>query len=511
MPEAEAFRKLFEAEESVGLAVLDTEGRIRFANEALARLCGTGAVHLPGTPAEALFSSQTRGVVAGAVRAALAAPPAPEPVVACLADPAAPPDAAAEIQCRPLRGEAGALLRVADITARRRIEAQMEEGARLQSVGRLAGGVAHDFNNLLAAISGAAEAALARAPDPATAEDLRQILDSAGRGARLVRQLLAFASRQTLAPRVVALGHAVAQMAPLLRRLLGGRHVLAVERAERAPWVRVDASQLDQALLNLVVNARDAMAAGGIIRIAVSAERLVEPRAETGAVVPPGAWAVVTVSDTGRGIAPEALPRIFEPFFTTRRDEGGTGLGLSTVLGILRQSGGHVTVASRPGQGTTFRLWFPAVADAPSAEAPVPPTPASAPRAPRRVLLVEDEAPLRRLAQRALAAAGHEVVEAEDAEAALEAVEDGFAPEVLVSDVTMPGEMDGVALAEALRARMPGLPVILASGYAETAVGEGLAGRGVRFLEKPFRMAELVAAVAEAGMGDGPVGRRDRS
>lgn len=502
-PDEAAFRRLFDGEDSVGLAVLDTAGRIRFANAALARLCGAGPAPAPGLAAEALFTPATRGAVAEAVRAALAGPPAPPVLVAQLADPGLPPDAAAEVACRPLRGEPGALLRVADVTARRRIEAQMEEGARLQSVGRLAGGVAHDFNNLLAAITGAAEAALARAPGPATAEDLRQILDSAGRGARLVKQLLAFASRQAVTPRVVSLTEAVAQMAPLLRRLLGGRHVLELSAGGPPARVRVDASQLDQALLNLVVNARDAMPAGGRIRIAVETARLAAEHAAPGAVVPPGDWAVVVVADTGRGIPPELLGRIFEPFFTTRRDEGGTGLGLSTVLGIMRQAGGHVTVASRTGQGTEFRLWFPAAAgaeEARSAPAPAARAPAGAPR---RVLLVEDEAPLRRLALRALAAAGHEVAAAEDAEAAIEAVEAGFVPEVLVSDVTMPGEMDGVALAEALRARLPGLPVVLASGYAERAVGEGLSGRGVRYLEKPFRMAELVAAVAEAVPGPG--------
>jgi len=500
-PDETAFRRLFDGEESVGLAVLDGGGRIRFANAALARLCGAGPAPEPGLPAEALFAPASRAAVAEAVRAALAGPPAPPVLVAQLADPSQPPDAAAEVACRPLRGEAGALLRVADVTARRRIEAQMEEGARLQAVGRLAGGVAHDFNNLLAAIAGAAEAALARGPDPATAEDLRQILDSAGRGARLVKQLLAFASRQAVAPRVIALGEAVAQMAPLLRRLLGGRHLLDLAAEGPEPRVRVDPAQLDQALLNLVVNARDAMPAGGRIRIAVETVRLETEHAAPGGVVPPGTWAVVTVADSGGGIPRELLGRIFEPFFTTRREAGGTGLGLSTVLGIMRQAGGHVTVASEPGRGSAFRLWFPAVAAA-AEEAPAPPAPARpASGAPRRVLLVEDEAPLRRLILRALTAAGHEVAEAEDAEAAIGVVQAGFVPEVLVSDVTMPGEMDGLALAEALRARLPGLAVVLASGYAERAVGEGLAGRGLRFLEKPFRMAELVSAVAEAVPG----------
>ncbi len=494
--EASAFRRLFEAEEAAGLAVLDTGGRIRLANPALAGMCGGAPA--PGLPGEALFVADSRAAVAGAITAALAGPPAPPVLVARLANDALPPDAGFEVSCRPLRGEPGALMRVVDITARRRMQAQMEEGARLQSIGQLAGGVAHDFNNLLAAVSGAAEAALARGPDAATAEDLRQILDSAGRGARLVKQLLAFASRQALAPRVVALGAAVEAMAPLLTRLLGSRHALVLALDSPGPRARVDPSQLDQALLNLVVNARDAMPEGGTIRISLAASVLAQETVAQGGVIPPGDWAVLSVADEGAGIPPALLPRIFEPFFTTRRGRGGTGLGLSTVLGILRQSGGHVSVAPAEGRGTVFRLWFPLSAAAAEAvpEVTAPAATEGAAHGARRVLLVEDEAPLRLLTRRALAAAGHEVCAVEDAEAALAAVDDGFLPEVLVSDVTMPGELDGLALAEALRLRIPGLPVVLVSGYAAATVGEGLAGTGVRFLEKPFRMAELVAAVA---------------
>ncbi len=491
-PEASAFRRLFEAEETAGLAVLDTAGRIRVANPALAALCG--AAPEPGQDGATLFVEDSRAAVAQAIAAALAGPPAPPVVAARIANPALPPDASFEVACRPLRGEPGALMRVIDVTARRRMQAQMEEGARLQSIGQLAGGVAHDFNNLLAAISGAAEAALARVPEPETKEDLRQILDSAARGARLVRQLLAFASRQALAPRVIALGSAIEAMAPLLNRLLGARHALVFDLDLPGPRARVDPSQLDQALLNLVVNARDAMPEGGTIRIGLSAVDLAAEEVAQGAVIPPGAWTVLSVADEGGGIPAALLPRIFEPFFTTRRGQGGTGLGLSTVLGILRQSGGHVSVASEPGRGTAFRLWFPR-SEAAEARASAP-TAAQPESAARRVLLVEDEAPLRMLTRRALVGAGHEVHAAEDAEAALAAVEDGFLPEVLVTDVTMPGEMDGIGLAEVLRERLPRLRVVLVSGYAAATVGEGLAGKGVHFLEKPFRMADLAAAVA---------------
>ena len=483
-------RRLLEGEEA-GIAVLDTAGRIRECNAALAEMGG-----VPGSDAASLFEEAGRAAVARAVAAAIAGPPAPAVLETQLARPGLSPDAAVEVACRPLRGEPGALMRVVDVTARRRRQRQVEDGARLQSVGQLAGGIAHDFNNLLAAISGAAEAMLARDLDPATREDAAQVLDAAGRGARLVRQLLAFASRQALAPRVVALGDAVAAMAPLLARLLGARIVLEAAVPRPGPSVRVDPAQLDQALMNLVVNARDAMPEGGRIAIVAETMRLQTEEFRQGSVIPAGEWAVLSVTDTGRGIAPEVLPRIFEPFFTTRRGEGGTGLGLSTVLGILRQSGGHVSVESRPGEGTCFRLWFPAVPPAEDAEAAAATT--EAPVRPRRVLLVEDEPALRMLSRRALEAAGHTVRAAEDAEAALALVAQGYAPEVLVTDITMPGEMDGLALADALRAARPGLPVVLVSGYAEATVGEGLDGRGMRFLEKPFRMADLVAAVGTA-------------
>ncbi|NMJ41707.1 response regulator [Roseomonas sp. JC162] len=491
------FGRLFEAEEEAGLAVLDTEGRIRLANPALWALCGAGPTPVTGGTVVALFAEETQAAVAGAVSAAIAGPPAPPAVAARLADPTLPPDAAVEVHCRPLRGEPGALMRVVDVTARRRMQRQLEEGARLRTVGQLAGGVAHDFNNLLAVITGAAEAALARG-GAGTEEELRGILDAAGRGARLVKQLLAFASRQTLAPQVIALGDAVATMEPLLMQLRGARLALELDLPRPGPLVRVDLAQLDQVLVNLVVNAREAMADAGTIRIALAARTLTAEEVAQGSVIPPGDWAVLSVSDEGRGIAPEILPRVFEPFFTTRRGQGGTGLGLSTVLGIMRQSGGHVSVAPGQGQGTVFRLWFPAVhgaAPAAREEAATaePPGPAR-----RRVLLVDDEPAIRLLARRALESAGHEVQVAEDAETALDAVGAGFVPDVVVSDVTMPGEMDGIGLARALRDARPGLPVILVSGYSEGTVGEGVAGLGIRFLEKPFRMAELVAAVGEA-------------
>jgi two-component system cell cycle sensor histidine kinase/response regulator CckA len=280
-------------------------------------------------------------------------------------------------------------------------------------------------------------------------------------------------------------------------QLRGSRQALELDLPRPGPLVRVDLAQLDQVLVNLVVNAREAMAEGGTIRIAVATHTLPAEEVAQGSVIPPGEWVVLSVSDEGRGIAPEILQRVFEPFFTTRRGQGGTGLGLSTVLGIMRQSGGHVSVAPGAGQGTVFRLWFPAAQGATTA-APPPAAPGPAAGTRRRVLLVDDEPAICLLARRALEGAGHEVRVAEDAEAALDAIAGGFVPDVVVSDVTMPGDMDGIGLVRALRAERPALPVILVSGYSEGTVGEGLSGLGIRFLEKPFRMAELVTAVGQA-------------
>jgi two-component system cell cycle sensor histidine kinase/response regulator CckA len=343
-------------------------------------------------------------------------------------------------------------------------------------------------------VGAAAETALARGQDAATAEDLRQILDSAGRGARLVRQLLAFASRQAVQPRVVALDRAVDGMAPLLARLLGRRIPITLDLERPGPCARVDPSHIDQALMNLAVNARDAMPQGGKLHISVTSRDL-EPA--QGGTIAPGPWAILEVQDEGAGMEPDLISRIFEPFYTTKRDGGGTGLGLSTVLGILRQSGGHVSVRSRPGEGSRFRLWFPRVAAEPdNAVAHTPGVHAIG--AGRRLLLVEDEAPLHRLLTRALTTAGYEVTAVEDGEAALGAITAGLKPDLVISDVAMPGSIDGLTLARRLRETNPDLPIVLMSGYAEGTLSGEVVTENFYFLQKPFRISEMLSQIAGA-------------
>jgi two-component system cell cycle sensor histidine kinase/response regulator CckA len=474
---------------SPGLALLDGADRLVAWNPELARLCGPTLPLRAGMPATNLVAPDMRDGVGTALDAG-------RRVEVALASAGLPQ---VQMERRRLR-EQGALLRVAPVGAAEQT-AQNAAAARLQTVGALAGGIAHDFNNLLTAISGSAEAALARDPEGDAAPELRQVMESAGRGAALVKQLLAFARQQALNPRVVDLNRAVADMGGLLRRLLGSRVRLLIELEEPGRCVRIDPTQLDQVIMNLALNARDAMPEGGELRIATNHAVVLQPEQLQQDEVPPGRYAVLEVSDSGRGIAPDLLPRIFDPFFTTRRGQGGHGLGLSTVHGIVRQSGGFIGARSKLAEGTTFRIWLPRhdgpaepVANvAATAPATRPPTPPTAAEAGAPILLVEDEAPLLRLAERALTRAGFAVLSAASAEEAIELLEAGAPkPMALVSDVVMPG-MDGLALAARLRERDPGLPVLLVSGYAQVALGRDLDAERLKLLPKPYGLADLVS------------------
>jgi two-component system cell cycle sensor histidine kinase/response regulator CckA len=482
---------------SPGIALLDSEHRLVTWNAEFAGLCGPLLAPRPGLPVASLMAAEGR-------EAALAALAGGQKVAVAMASEGSP---RLEMEFRRLPPpERGAVLRLSRIVAR--AAEQQASAARLQSVGALAGGIAHDFNNLLTAIAGSAEAALARTPPGEGAQELRQVLESAGRGAALVKQLLAFARQQALRPRVVDLNLAVSSMADLLRRLLGSRVRLSIALEEPSRRVRMDPTQLDQVIMNLALNARDAMPEGGSLRIATGHAVVLSPETIGTETLPAGRYALLEVVDSGAGIPPEVLPRIFDPFFTTKREQGGTGLGLSTVHGIVRQSGGFITVDSRRGEGTRFRIWMPrhegradpvvptaiVAPDPPAvaAPAPAPVAPAPVPSGPA-VLLVEDEVPLLRLAERALRRAGFEVVSAGCSEEALEMMEKAETmPLALVSDVVMPG-LDGLELAARLRERWPQLPVLLVSGYAEAALGRDLAAERIRLLAKPYSLGALVA------------------
>lgn len=522
------------ADPATGMLVLDPKSRIRRCNIAMATLAGIAPERvgldpliLFAEPDREAVERELRGLRARGQVRALAARTAAGAEVALTLVPAIERDGKL----------AAVLLRAADLTPLRALEAQLAQSQKQLALGQLAAGIAHDFNNLLTAVLGSAEAIAHRDPDPATQEDAAQIRASAERGGALVRQLLAFGRQQVLAPRPVAVNETLTALRGLLSRLLGARIrlELALEEngpEEKGPMVRVDPVQLDQVLINLAVNARDAImekrgAQGGVLRLASSHATLHRPLVPEAAAVgggaetiPPGRWVTIEVADTGAGMKPEVLARIFEPFFTTRREKGGSGLGLSTVHGIVRQSDGYLTVTSKPGEGTVMRVWLPrwdgaaeiAIPRLPGAPLPRPAPPAAStapattpeatPRpasAARTVLLVEDEAPVRRLAERVLAAEGWSVVATADAEAALAALDaaDTPLPDVLVTDLAMPG-MDGISLIAAARTRLgrPSLPAIVASGYADAASRAELEGPGIVFMPKPYTPRELAARLA---------------
>ncbi|RKF16955.1 response regulator [Roseovarius spongiae] len=386
---------------------------------------------------------------------------------------------------------------LSDATELKSLEAQFVQSQKMQAIGQLAGGVAHDFNNLLTAISGHCDLLLLR-HDQGDADygDLVQISQNANRAASLVSQLLAYSRKQTLRPEMMDLRDAMSDLTHLLNRLVGEKVVLSLSHDPTLWAIRADKRQLEQVMMNLVVNARDAMPEGGEIHLVTENVTLEEPLRRNRAVVAPGRYVKVTVTDEGAGIAPDKLPKVFEPFFTTKRTGEGTGLGLSTAYGIVKQTGGFIFVDSERGVGSSFFLLFPAH-DAP--EAPAADTPRIAPaEAPAEgvVLLVEDEAPVRAFASRALQMRGFTVLEADSAEGALEMLEDDSLDiDVFVTDVIMPG-MDGPSwVREALKAR-PGARVVFVSGYAEEDFGDAQARiPNSVFLPKPFSLSELTEVV----------------
>lgn len=397
--------------------------------------------------------------------------------------------------------EAGQTVLIAvlsDATKLKSLEAQFVQSQKMQAIGQLAGGVAHDFNNLLTAISGHCDLLLLR-HDQGDGDyaDLVQISQNANRAAALVSQLLAYSRKQTLRPEIMDLRDMLADLTHLLNRLVGEKVSLTLCHDPVLARIRADKRQLEQVLMNLVVNARDAMPKGGDIRIVTENLQLDEALRRGRAVVAPGRYVSVKVIDEGIGIAADKLQKVFEPFYSSKRMGEGTGLGLSTAYGIVKQTGGFIFVDSAPGEGATFQLLLPAYTDA----VPPQPTPDAPPRSTRArsdgvVLLVEDEAPVRAFASRALQMRGFTVLEADSAEQALELLaQDDLVVDVFVSDVVMPG-MDGPTwVRQALRDR-PGVHVVFMSGYAEETFSDSQAEiPNSVFLPKPFSLTDLTDLV----------------
>jgi two-component system cell cycle sensor histidine kinase/response regulator CckA len=387
-----------------------------------------------------------------------------------------------------------------DVTERRALEQQLQQSQKMEAVGRLAGGIAHDFNNLLMVISGYSEFLLDRlGPEPSLRAPAQEIAGAAVRASALTRQLLAFSRKQMLAPKILDLNSVVTENLKMLTRMIGEDIDLVMVPAAGLGPVRADAGQIEQVIMNLAVNARDAMPSGGKLTIETSNATLDEDQARLHPPLTPGNYVMLTISDTGAGMDSETQSRIFEPFFTTKGTKG-TGLGLSTVYGIVKQSGGYIWVHSEPGKGTSFKIYLPRVAEAIQSPIPASVVPEAFTGAPgtETILLVEDEANLRYLARQFLEKQGYRVLDAADGALAMQVAQahQGVI-HLLLTDVIMPG-MNGRELAQRVLQLRPGIKVLYMSGYTENVIGRnGTLDAGVRLLQKPFTLRDLKNKVRE--------------
>jgi len=485
------------------IATLDRTGRIIRTNAPFSRIFdwSGGDKSIDMQPMVDLLTDTSRDAFTGAIEAALATRSEIEPVDATLARGS---DHAVRLYFSSSEETEGAEERInvyaLDMTEQRKLEAQFAQGQKMQAVGQLAGGVAHDFNNVLTAIIGFTDLLLLKhKPGDPSFADLMSIKNSANRAAGLTRQLLAFSRRQTLRPQVLEVPGHLDDLTVLLKRLIGEQITLGVEHAQGVWPVKADLVQLEQVVVNLVVNARDAMPNGGaiVLRTRNVDEQEAAGFAYTG--MPPADYVLIEVEDSGTGMPPEILEKIFEPFFSTKELGKGTGLGLSTVYGIVKQSAGFIYVDSVVGRGTAFRIFLPRHIPT-EGEAPVKQVvaPVKDLTGHERILLVEDEDSVRSFSARALRTTGYEVFEADSGDEALFVLEDiNYEIDLMISDVVMP-EMDGPTLLTEVRKRMPDLKVIFVSGYAEENVRQDIADNtSVEFLPKPYSLDQINSKVKD--------------
>jgi PAS domain S-box-containing protein len=387
---------------------------------------------------------------------------------------------------------------VTDITQRKRLERELLQAQKLEAVGRLAGGIAHDFNNMLTIISGYTEMVLDQVPaaDPMRSA-MEDVLNAAERAQALTNQLLTFSRRQVIQPRVVDVNALIANTDKMLRRLIGEDIELVLTLAEQVGTIRADPSQIEQAIFNLAVNARDAMPNGGRLTIETAAAHLDENYSRMHFDVQPGKYVVVAISDTGHGMDMDTKNRVFEPFFTTKETGKGTGLGLSIVYGIVKQSGGDIWVDSEPSKGTTVKLYFPMIANALN-EPQSTGSPSSHARASEMILVVEDERGVRELIATVLRERGYKVLTTGDPLDAIKMMrQHQSAISMLLTDVVMPG-MSGKRLVEELLRLRPGLKVLYVSGYTDNVIAHyGVLDVDVEFIGKPFSQGALLQKVRE--------------
>lgn len=484
----------------LGLAMTDRDGRFLFGNEAFLRAVDREGRGLPAFPTD-LVVREDKAALSDAVRRHGRGPSTSGDVAVRLVSSPEEPVSLGLAGVRGL-GEAAVLLSLADSSQENQLRRQVAQATKMQAVGQLAGGVAHDFNNVLTAIIGTCDLMLLRhIPGDSDYDDIQQIRANSNRAAALTRQLLAFSRQQTLRPEVIQLPDVVSEVSPLIKRLLGEKITYYVQHDRNLGPVRADPQQLEQVIMNLAVNARDAIQSRGNGQGRISlftrhlhATEVVQLGSE---VLPAADYTVLIVQDTGGGIPPHVLPKLFEPFFTTKEQGKGTGLGLSTAYGIVKQSGGfifadNITDKSGHPTGARFTVYFPVHrGEVPKKREVKAPLVSSEWSAGGKVLLVEDEDMVRAVAERALARAGYEVKACSGGEEGLAAIAAPDAAfDIVVSDVVMPG-MDGPAMVRAIRARLPRMPVLFMSGYAEEQLRRDIDIPDMHFIAKPFSVAAI--------------------
>ena len=485
----------------MGVAFADAAGVISDANAALAKFFGVSGQLVARNFSE-LAEAGDRALVSSLIARAGSGETGLKPVELRMGKSGAGDERMAELFASPMpssKGEAGkAILYLVDVSEQKALETKFAQSQKMQAVGQLAGGVAHDFNNLLTVIIGNCEFLLMRhqAGDPSFKE-INEVHQNALRAAALVSQLLAFSRKQTMQPKTLVLGDMIGELAQMLRRLVGEGITLNVERDSDLWTVHADEAQLSNAIINLVVNARDAMPSGGTVAIKTINETIKQSSALGTAIMPPGDYVHIEVSDTGTGMSKEIQSKIFDPFFTTKPVGQGTGLGLATVYGIVKQSGGFIPVDSEVGNGTSFHIYLPRLrVDAATALVEAAPVQARDVTGQDTILLVEDEEAVRSFAARALRMRGYNVLEASGGEEALEIVKsEAHTIHLIITDVVMPS-MDGPTMVRHVKQLKPDLRVIFMSGYAEEAFRRNdQSSEDIHFLPKPFGLKQLAAKV----------------
>lgn len=492
------FQKFFE-EAPLGIILIDKEGTVKDCNSQFAQMLGAEIKDIEGQDLGPMITSENKEDLISTIKhiASGKATYSPMDISLSYND----KNAEAQMHARRFRETGDVVLHFIDMREQKALEEQFVQSQKMQAIGQLAGGVAHDFNNLLTAMIGFCDLLFLRhKPGDPSFNDIMQIKQNSNRAANLVRQLLAFSRQQTLRPKVQDVTDILTELSHLMRRLIGASVDLDIIHGSDLGLVKVDEGQMEQVLINLAVNARDAMDHQGQLTISTENFTNRKPKELVAEELPPGHWTMIKVTDTGCGIPKENLKRIFEPFFTTKEVGEGTGLGLATVYGIIRQTDGFLDVESKVGKGTSFVIYLPRATEAEEEdddEISMEPEEAKDLTGTECILLVEDEDAVRTFSQRALTNKGYEVLAADCGDSAIKLMEDNKDREIdlLVTDVVMPG-IDGPTLAQRMRQELPNLRIIFMSGYTEDRLKDHM-GENIFFLPKPFTLKQLAEKVKD--------------